>query len=86
MAVKISRLNLRLSNEQKDLLKRAAVISGQPLTGFALSHLLDAARQLVERHERTTLSLRDGRRFLKILEADNKPAAALVAAISRWRA
>jgi len=86
MATKTDRLDMRLTSEQKDLLERAAAISGQPLTGFALSHLLEAARELVERHRRTVLSLRDGRRFLKLLEDDAKPAPALAAALRRRRA
>lgn len=64
---------MRLTSEQKELLEGAAAISGQPLTGFALSHLLETARDLIERHQRTVLSVRDGRRFLEILEADTPP-------------
>lgn len=86
MPTKTDRLDMRLTGEQKELLERAAAISGQPLTGFALSRLLDAARELIERHQRTSLSLRDGRRFLEILEADTAPSPALVAALRRRRA
>ncbi|MBI3298459.1 MAG: DUF1778 domain-containing protein [Elusimicrobia bacterium] len=86
MATKTDRLDMRLTTEQKDLLERAAAISGQPLTGFALSHLLEAAQDLIESHQRTVLSLQDGRRFLEILEADEVPAPALTAALRRRRA
>ena len=84
--MKTDRLDMRLTTEEKELLERAATISGQPLTGFALSNLLAAARDLIERHERTLLTVRDGRRFQEILEADAAPAAALVAALRRRRA
>lgn len=80
---KTDRIEMRLTPEQKELLERAAAISGQAVTGFALSHLLDTARDVIERHQRTTLSLRDGRRFLEILETDAAPAPALVAAARR---
>lgn len=83
MTTKTDRLEMRLTGEQKDLLERAAAISGQALTGFALSHLLDTAREVIERHQRTQLSLRDGLRFLEILEADAKPGPALAAAVRR---
>lgn len=86
MATKTDRLDMRLTSEQKELLERAAAISGQPMTSFALSHLLDTARELIESHQRTVHSLRDGRRFLEILEADTKPAPALMAARRRQRA
>lgn len=85
MATKTDRLDMRLTSEQKDLLERAAAISGQALTGFALSHLLETARELIERHERTVLSLRDGSRFRDILDADTEPAPTLVAALRRRR-
>jgi uncharacterized protein (DUF1778 family) len=86
MATKTDRLDMRLTTEQKEILERAAAISGQPLTGFALSHLLETAQDLIERHQRTVLSLRDGRRFLEVLEADEAPAPALAAALRRRRA
>lgn len=85
MPTKTDRLDMRLTSDQKELLERAAAISGQPLTGFALSHLLETARELIERHQRTILSLRDGRRFLDILEADAAPSPALVSALRRRR-
>lgn len=81
MQTKTDRLDMRLTSEQKDLLERAATLSGQPLTGFALSHLLQTARELIEQHERTALTLRDGRRFLDILESTEAPAPALVQAL-----
>ncbi len=85
MATKTDRLDMRMTTEQKEILERAAAISGQPLTGFALSHLLTTAQDLIERHQRTVLSLRDGRRFLEILESDEAPAPALAAALRRQR-
>lgn len=86
MPTKSDRLDMRLTTEQKELLERAAAISGQPLTGFALSHLLATAQELIERHQRTVLSLRDGRRFLDILESDEPPTPALASALRRRRA
>ena len=86
MPIKTDRLDMRLTTEEKELLERAAAISGQPLTGFALSNLLAAARDMIERHQRTVLSVRDGRRFQEILEAEPAPAPALVAALRRRRA
>ena len=85
MATRTDRLEMRLSPQQKGLLERAAVLSGQPLTGFALSHLLDRAREVVEKHERTVLSGRDFARFLKLIDATSEPAPALKAAVRRHR-
>lgn len=83
MPAKTDRLEMRLTTEQKELLERAAEISGQALTGFALSHLLEMAREVIDRQQRTVLSLRDGRRFLEVLETDAAPAPSLVAAVRR---
>ena len=86
MAVKTDRLEMRLTSEQKELLERAAAISGQPLTGFALSYLLDQAHAVLERYQKTVLSRRDQEAFLGILAADSTPAPALKEALRRNRA
>lgn len=86
MATKTDRLEMRLSREQKELLERAAAVAGQPLTGFALSHLLERAQQVVERHQKTVLSRRDQERFLQVLESEAPPSPALRAALRRRRA
>lgn len=82
MGTKTDRLEMRLTREQKELLERASVLTGQPLTGFALSHLLEDAQQVVERHERTVLSRRDWERFLTLIESAPEPTPALKQA---WR-
>lgn len=85
MAVKTDRLDMRLTSEQKELLERAAAISGQPLTGFALSHLLDQAQAILERYQKTVLSRRDQEAFLEILATDSAPAPALKEALRRHK-
>ena len=85
MATRTARLEMRLRPEDKDLLERAAVLSGQPLTSFALSSLLDRARTLIADSAMITLSPRDMKRFFEILEADETPAPALKAAVRRYR-
>ena len=85
MTTKTDRLEMRLSAEQKELLERAAAITGQPLTGFALSHLLERAQEIMDRHQKTVLSQRDQERFLSILESDVEPAPALKAALRRQK-
>jgi uncharacterized protein (DUF1778 family) len=86
MQTKSDRLDMRLTSEQKEDLERAAAISGQPLTSFALSHLLEKAWEIIERHQRTVLSVRDGQEFLKILDGASPPAPALVKALRRRQA
>ena len=85
MAGRTERLEMRLSPEQKDILERAAAATGQPLTGFVLSHLLERAREIEERQRTTVLSRRDHKRFLAILESGAAPVPALRAAARRYR-
>lgn len=83
MPARTERLDMRLTPEQKDLLERAAQVAGLPLTGFALSHLVERAQEILDRSQRTLLSRRDAERFLDILSADPEPAPALKAALRR---
>lgn len=80
MATKTERLDVRLSPEHKELLEQAAAISGQPLTSFAVSFLLQKAREVIEQHNRTVLNRNDWDRFLEILETDEEPSPALMKA------
>lgn len=85
MATRTDRLEMRLTPEQKGILERAAAITGQPLTGFALSHLMERAQEILERHHKTVLSRRDWELFLSMLESDVKPNRALRAAARRYK-
>ena len=83
MATKTERLDFRLSEEHKELLERAAAISGQPLTSFAVAHLLQKAREIIEQHDRTVLNRADWVRFQEILESEKEPSPALMRAAER---
>lgn len=85
MAVKEARLEMRLSGDHKRLLEKAAALAGQPLTSFVMSHLIEDARETIERHRTTLLSAADQKRFLEILESEEEPAPALKAAVKRYR-
>ena len=83
MAIKTERLDMRLSAEHKELLERAAAITGQAVTSFAVSNLLEKAREVIEQHTRTVLGREDHERFLEILNSDDEPAPALLKAAER---
>jgi len=86
MAVKTERLEMRLAREHKELLEQAAAMRGQPLTSFALSTLIEKAQDVLVRYQSTVLSLRDMKRFAKLIESDAEPNAALRAAAKRLKA
>lgn len=82
---KDARLEMRLSEDHKRLLEQAAALAGQPLTSFAVSHLLEDAQEILDRHRRTTLSAADQKRFVEILDSDEQPAPALKKAVKRYK-
>lgn len=79
------RINFRLEAHHKRLIEEAARITGQSVTSFALSTLTRSAQEIVERFGRTTLSDRDRDMFLALLDADDEPAPALLAAVEDYK-
>ena len=78
-AAKQARLDIRVTQEQKQLLEQAAQLKGLSLSAYVLSNSLEAAREVVESHERIVLSERDRQLFIDTLS--NPPGT--VAAIGR---
>lgn len=83
--VRDARLDFRLQSEHKRLIEQAAVASGQTLSEFALSSLIDAARETVDQATTTQLNRRDREAFLALISADAEPNEALQAAADRYR-
>ena len=79
------RIELRASREQKRILAAAAAYEHLDLTSFVMRAALPAAEEIVARHERITLSVRDTIRVLELLENPPKPTVALLAAAKRRR-
>jgi uncharacterized protein (DUF1778 family) len=79
------RIELRASREEKRVLAAAAAYERLDLTSFVMRAALPAAEQVVARHERIALSVRDSARVLALLEHPPKPTAALRAAARRRR-
>lgn len=74
MAEKTARLDLRLTEPQKQLIEQAAAISGSTLAGFAVSQLMDAAAQVVTRARSLTLDAEDWDMFVAALESPDEQA------------
>lgn len=77
------RIELRTTAEEKRLLATAAAYERLDLTGFIMRSTLPAARKVIDRAEKITLSERDAARVLELLENPPKPTAALLAAAKR---
>lgn len=84
MATQTERIEMRISPKDKALIEKAAAISGQALTAFAIANLVERAREVLARSEVTELGDRDRAAFLRILDAD-APAPALAKAVKRHR-
>jgi uncharacterized protein (DUF1778 family) len=81
-----ARLNFRLPADLKATIEEAAAQLGQSTTDFAVSTLVQSAREVLDRHGVTRLSGRDREIFAKMLDdADAKPNAALAAAAQRYK-
>lgn len=84
-ASKDSRIDLRVTSEQKALLEQAAAIKGVSLSAYTLVHLLPIAQQDIENQEKLTLSNRDRDLFLSALENPPKLKGKLKSAIAAYR-
>jgi uncharacterized protein (DUF1778 family) len=85
MGEKTARLDLRLTEPQKQLIEQAAEISGSTLAGFAVAELMDAASQVVARSRTLALDAEDWDMFVAALEApDGQAWDALKAMTPVW--
>lgn len=82
---KNSRIDLRVTREQKALLEKAASLKGVSLSAYTLFHLLPVAKQDIETHERLILSDRDRDLFMSIIENPPELQGKLKAAIKKYR-
>ena len=66
-----SRMNIRLAPAVKERVARAAALSGQDLTEFAVSTLSEKADLVIERHDHLLLGSADHDFFLNALAVTN---------------
>ena len=70
---KNERIGLRLASNLKDMLKHAAELTGDTLSGFVLASAIEQARKVIAGEEVLVLRGRDRERFFELL--DNPPPA-----------
>ena len=85
LPARADRIELRASREEKRILAAAAAYQRLDLTTFVLRTALPVAEEVVARHERMRLGVRDSARVLELLEHPQKPTAALRAAAKGLR-
>ncbi len=84
-SAKDCRIDLRVTQEQKELLERAASLKGISLSAYTLFHVLPAAKFDVETSERLILSDRDRELFLSVMENPPELKGKLKAGIKKYR-
>ena len=81
-----SRLNFRLNSELKKTIEDAAAQTGQTVSDFAISTLVQASRRILHEQQVTWLSARDSELFVRMIDDDaRRPNAALVKAAKRYK-
>ena len=80
-----SRLEFRIGAAQKDVIEKAATVLGLNLSQFAIATLVERARKVLDEQDVIVLSDRDRDIFLRMLDEDVKPNAALNKAMQRYR-
>lgn len=79
------RMHFRLDPKIKQRVSRAAAITGQGLTDFAVAALSEKADEVLERHEAIVLTRDEYRYFLKALDSKPKTSKRARAAAKRYR-
>ena len=79
------RMHFRLVPEIKERVARAAAITGQGLTDFAVSALSQRADEILDRHESVLLNRKDYQFFLTSLDNAKTPSPRSRAAAARYR-
>jgi uncharacterized protein (DUF1778 family) len=79
------RIDARLPTETKQLIERAAALSGVTLSDFVVSKAYEAAQVLVREHEGWVLNRRQSKAFVEALLNPPEPNEVLQAAATRYR-
>ena len=82
---KMDRIDLRVTKEQKEVLARAAVLSGVSMSSFLVANALTEAKKIVAKSEVIVLSDRDRDLFYSILRQPPKPNKNLVKLLRNHR-
>ncbi|MBE0474150.1 DUF1778 domain-containing protein [Rhodoferax sp.] len=80
-----SRLEARISHEQKALFQQAAMLSARSLSEFVVASAQDAANRIIEAHETIRLEREDQIRFVQTLLNPPEPNARLRQAALQYR-
>ena len=79
------RIDVRLREEQKTRIERAAGIKGVSLTDFIIQNALEVANRTIREHETWELERPDAEAFFSALIHPTKPAPRLMRSAKRYK-
>jgi uncharacterized protein (DUF1778 family) len=82
---KSARIETRVSQEQKELIERAAAVSGRTVSDFVLAHTEVAAKKVIEEYEKLHLDQIQSRVLVDALLTPRKPNKKLKLAMEDYR-
>jgi uncharacterized protein (DUF1778 family) len=84
-SAKDNRIDLRVTQAQKELLEQAAALRGVSLSAYTILHLLPLAQQEIAAQEKLVLSDRDRDLFMSKIENPPELQGNLKSAIGKYR-
>jgi uncharacterized protein (DUF1778 family) len=84
-ATHAERIDIRLSQENKELIERAASIEDISVSAFVVGNALCGAKQVVADHDKWLLNRKDSTAFVGALLNPPEPNEALSAAAERYK-
>jgi len=73
VTTKTSRVDLRLTDDQREVIELAAALSGSTLTGWAVPCLVDVATRQIAATRTTVIPDEQWQRFVDALDAPDDP-------------
>lgn len=83
--VRNTRLEARISSDQKSLFQRAAALSGRTLSEFVIESAQDAATRIMKEQEIIRLTREEQEAFVSSLLSPSEPGARLSQAARNYR-
>lgn len=85
MSKKNARLDIRISQEKKELIERAVALKDLSITDFVINCVEEEARNTVRDYESMELSQKDSQAFARALLEPPKPSPRLTEAAERYK-
>lgn len=76
-ALRAARMELKTTNETKNLLSEAAILDGMDLTSFVLGPAIEKARRVIQEHSNIALAKQGQLALVHLLSGPKAPGTAM---------